>query len=95
MEPVGVLAGVILLVQTIISVYFAGRNRRGDAAFRWRKRMEPKHLAALDYIYEVRMQAAKEGRRLPPLPPELAADDEDDDPPSDLGARRRRHERAP
>lgn len=93
--PVGVVAAVVLLAQTIIAAVFAARNRRGDAAWRWRRRMEPVHLDLLDWASSVQMWAAARGQRdeLPPLPTSLHHYlAEDDEPPEDLDVLRRRRD---
>lgn len=76
-----VLAGALVFIQTLIAAFFASRNKRGDAAFRWRKRMEPVHLDLLDWVYETQEWAARNGLRhvLPPLPPSLKNAELDED----------------
>ena len=94
--PVGVVAAVILLAQTIIAAVFAARNRRGDAAYRWRRQMEPVHLDLLDWASSVQMWAAAKGLRqdIPPLPPSLK-DYHLEDEPEEWDTLRRRHDRSP
>jgi len=78
--PVGVLAGLIVLAQTIIAAIFVSKHRLYVAAYRWRRRMEPIHLDLLDWAFEVQTWAAKRGQRdqLPPLPDSLAAEWDDE-----------------
>lgn len=83
-----------MLVQTVVAAYFASRNRRAAAAWRWRRRMEPVHLDLLDWASSVQIWAAAKGLRgqLPPIPPTLAAylDQEVED--GDLDLLGHRHE---
>lgn len=83
--PLGVVLVAVSLLSQVIIAIFATRNRRGDAAWRWRKRMEPVHLDLLDWASSVQMWAAVKGVRedLPPLPKSLRNHLDDDAWPVD------------
>lgn len=98
--PVGAIVAAIWLAQTIISAIFAARSKRGEAAWRWRRRMEPVHLDLLDWAWSVQMWAAARGLRdqMPPLPESLRdyhPEEGDDHSAEEWGQLRWRRDRAP
>lgn len=78
--PYGVVfVAASLLINSAIGAFFAFRNKRGAAAWRWRKWIEPRHLALLDWSFEVQVQARKQRMELPPLPASLSDLELDED----------------
>lgn len=68
--PVGVVAAVILLVQTVIAAISASRNRHLSARSKRLSRVEPAYLDLVDWAYQVQVWASGKGqlKTLPPLP---------------------------
>lgn len=68
--PVGVIAAVILLIQTVIAATSASRNRHLSARSKRLSRVEPAYLDLVDWAYQVQVWASSKGHRndLPQLP---------------------------
>lgn len=82
--PVGVVAGLILLAQTVIAAYFASRNKHLSARSKRLSRLEPAHIDLLDWAFQVRQMAAARGwKGIPALPSSVQGwflEEEDEDP---------------
>jgi hypothetical protein len=101
--PVGVLAAVILLVQTVIAAISASRNRHLSARSKRLTRVEPAYLDLVDWAYQVQVWASGKGqlKSIPPLPQSVRgiALDEESEMQAELEALKRqaakRHDRDP
>lgn len=94
---VGVLAAVILLIQTAIAAISASRNRHLSARSKRLSRVEPAYLDLVDWAYQTQVWATRKGLRpeMPRLPKSVRdlALEEEGDMQVELEALRRQAER--
>lgn len=79
--PLGLIVGsLILLVNTLVAAFFQQRNKFLSRRSKRLTAIEPVFLDLLHWTYEVRAQAARQGRTLPPIPESLTNLSVDEEP---------------